>query len=85
MGEVIPIREEMGYTVRDVCIQVSRYPQDDGTGLYAVEILYPDGTWKGLHHSTDVGRAWKLAGREAGDRRVTLLPDSIWPNRSSLP
>lgn len=82
MSNVVPIRENLGYTVKETCVQVSRYPQDDGSGLYIVEILYPDGTWDKLHHARDLGEAWKMAGKEAGDRRVPLLPESIWPNRS---
>lgn len=84
MGEVIQLRKERGYTVRETCVQVSRYPQDDGSGLYCVEVLFPDGTWDILHRSWNKADAWKMAGVEAGARCVALLPDSRWPGRSSL-
>lgn len=69
--------------VTHTCIQVSRYPCDDGTHSYAVEVLFPDGTWKILHRSPDIDEAWRLAGKEAGERQVSLLADSLWPDRSS--
>lgn len=83
MGVVVQLREERGYTVRETCVQVSRYPQDDGSGLFCVEVLFPDGTWNILHRSKDLSEAWRLAGVEAGDRRVALLADSLWPERST--
>lgn len=85
MAEILrfPQPETRRSIVNETCIQVSRYPQDDGSGLYAVEILFADGTWAILHHAVDIATAWKLAGMEAGERRVSLLPDSLWPDRSA--
>ena len=87
MAKIIrfPQPESRRSIVNGTCLQVSRYPQDDGSGLYAVEILFPDGEWEVLHRSVDLAEAWKLAGKEAGARRIPLLPDSLWPGRSALP
>jgi hypothetical protein len=82
MGEVINLRRAHSASVDRTTLQVSRYPQDDGSALYMLEILYRDGTWDSLGHSRDLATIWKMAGKEAGDRRVPLLPESIWPNRS---
>jgi hypothetical protein len=63
-------------------IQVSEYPQNDGTRLFTIEILYPDGKWDILDHTRDIGRAWVIAGEQAAARSAVLLPESLWPNRA---
>ena len=73
---------EYEFSVPETCLQVSRYPQDDGSGLFVVEILFTDGTWDQLHATRGIAEAWKHAGWEAGQRKIPLLPDSLWPNRS---
>jgi hypothetical protein len=85
MGDVVQFRSERAFTVHEICVQVSRYPQTDGSGLYCVEVLFPDGTWDTVNHSKSMAQAWKLAGKEAGDRRCTLLPESLYPGRSHKP
>ena len=82
MGEVIafPSRGNVGR----ISIQVSYYPQDDGSKLFCVEMLFPDGTWDHIGHSRDMAEAWKLAGQISIDQAALLLPESRWPSRSHL-
>lgn len=85
MGDVISFHRLPEAVVDRETIQVSRYAQPDGTDLFCIEILHRDGTWDRLDHSRDRAHAWKRAGQIANQRGAPLLPDSIWPGRSSLP
>lgn len=80
MGEVIQFPQGK---VQGTRIQVSKYPQDDGRSLYCVEILFPDGKWDQLHNTRSRDAARELAEQEASARGVIVLPDSLWPGRSS--
>jgi hypothetical protein len=64
-------------------VQLSAYPQDDGSSLYCVEVLFDDDTWDRSFHTKDRAEGWKLAGKEAIDRRVPLLPTSTFPGRAA--
>lgn len=64
-------------------VQLSAYPQDDGSQLYCVEVLFDDGTWDIAHHTLEKATGWKLAGKEAVDRKVGLLPVSSFPGRAA--
>lgn len=85
MTNVIPFPQiERRGIVTVPSLQVSYYTQEDGSKLFAIEGLYPDGKWDILHHSRDIGEAWKLAGLIANERGLQLLPESLWPECSHL-
>lgn len=64
-------------------LQLSAYRQDDGSTLYAVEILYSDDTWAIVATSKVEDEGWRLAGLEAVRRNVPLLPVSTFPGRAA--
>jgi len=49
--------------------------------LYAVEVLYPDGTWEGVGYDNDYGVACSVALGEADVRDAVLLDECVWPSR----
>lgn len=81
MGEVIDFP---GGRVRQTSVQVSYYPQDDGSKLFCAEVLFCDGTYDHIGHTRDLAEAWKLAGKESIERRAVLLPESQWPGCSHI-
>lgn len=82
MGEVIVF--PMPSTVRRISVQVSYYRQDDGTKLFCVEKLLPDGTYDHEGHFRDLADAWNFAGALASEKRWELLSESLWPGCSHL-
>lgn len=79
MGNVIDFRPESNAT----SVQLSAYPQEDGSQLYCVEVLFADGTWDRTAHTKDGAEGWKLAAQEAFDWKVPLLPTSSFPGRAA--
>ena len=66
-------------------VQVSEYSEENGGSdsgtLYAVEVLFPDGTsvYSGFYR--DLPSANTAAKTEAAARGAELLSESVWPNR----
>ena len=79
MGIVLPFPDRSTPTG----VQLSAYRQDDGSTLYAVEILYRDDTWAIVATSKIEAEGWRLAGLEAISRDVPLLPVSTFPGRAA--
>ncbi|MDO5621934.1 MAG: hypothetical protein Q4G24_10735 [Paracoccus sp. (in: a-proteobacteria)] len=71
-----------------VSVQVSRYSVANGGAdqgvYYAVEVLFPDGSWSPAGYHDHFACAQLAAAREARLRNAALLLDSIWPGRSAL-
>lgn len=82
MGDIIQF-PDVG-NVKRTSIQVSFYAQDDGSCLFCVEMLLPDGTWDRMGYYRDLGEAWKLAGKLSSDNGWDFLPESRWPGHSHL-
>lgn len=72
-----------------VSVQVSEYSEENGGAsigsgtIYAVETLFPDGTWATDCHHRDLIAAKAAAERVAKNRGAVLLINSIWPNRKA--
>lgn len=64
-------------------VQLSAYPQDDGSQLYCIEVLFDDDTRDRTGLTRSLAEGWLLAGKEAIDRRVPLLPTSTFPGRAA--
>lgn len=71
--------------VSQVSIQVSEYSEANGGTdagcIYAVEVLFPDGTWANAGHSRDLKLARAKAASEAVKRNAIVLPQSLWLTR----
>ena len=81
---VVQFPPERMRLVREVSVQISKYPQDDGRDLFSVEVLYPDGTWDHVRHAWSREKAEEMALEEADARDARLLAVSMWPGRSAL-
>lgn len=87
MDSVIRMRQSTLSCVARVSVQVSEYSAENGgrdageATLYAVEVLFPDGTWvvEDYHRDTTLARSHQLALAHA--RGADVLSESIWPNR----
>lgn len=64
-------------------VQLSAYPQDDGSKLYCVEALYSDETWEIISSTKDREQGIELTKQEAHARGVRLLEISSFPGRAA--
>lgn len=64
-------------------VQLSAYPQEGGSNLYAVEVLNSDDTWDIVATTKDKGDGWLMAGSKAVQLGVPLLPVSTFPGRAA--
>ena len=73
--------------VSRVSVQVSKYSEENGgsdrsTGtLFAVETVFPDGTWKNEGYFRILAVAKAKARQVSEKRGAVVLVDSMWPNR----
>ena len=82
---IIPIPKNDRAIVTKVSVQVSLYSKQNGGSdddtVFAVEVLFPDGTWKIVETFEQLDAANAFAKSEAHSRGADLLPESRWPNR----
>lgn len=87
MTTIIDFPKSVLSCVSQVSVQVSKYSEENGgsdheTGtVYAVETLFPDGTWVNEGYYRLLAGADVKAQGVAIARGAVLLPESIWPNR----
>lgn len=87
MRNVIDIPSNSLSVVSRASVQVSKYSEENGgadraTGtVFAVETLFPDGTWVNEGYYRLLAVAKVKARRIADARGAVVLVDSIWPNR----
>lgn len=73
--------------VARVSVQISEYSEANGgrdpgdRTLYAVEVLFTDGTWSTVDFYNDYSEARRIALGEAEARGADLLEESLWPTR----
>lgn len=79
MGNVIPFKAQTSVT----SVQLSAYPQEDGSVLYVIEALNDDDTWDILDTAKSKGEGWMRAGKAALGLGVPLLSKSTFPGRAA--
>lgn len=71
--------------VKRVTVMISEYSEENGGSdngtLYAVEVLFPDGTSPEPEFFRDLKNAKSVAEQEAKSRNAVLVKKSLWPNR----
>lgn len=91
MSNVVVLSNSRENSVDRVSVHIAEYSAENGgvdpghPTLFAVEVLFPDGTWTSVAHGKVYASAYAIAVDEAEKRNAVLLDECYWPNRRVTP